>query len=359
MNEKSGIDVWIVLVTYNGMRDIPSFFSTLSASRSRYPFHIVVVDNASRDSTVALVRELHSDAVIIENNENVGFAAGSNQGIEYAQASGATHVYLANQDLEFSSNWLDPLIQTSVSHPTTAALQSKMYLAQNKELINSCGNALHLLGFGYTRGYQKSDREYMCEDVCEVAYSSFSAVLLSSDAIRKIGMLDENYFMYHEDSDWCWRARLAGYSCVVIPRSIVYHRYEFSKSILKFYYIERNRLINFFSLYSIRTITILLPLFLFWECGVTFFSLLSSIRTWKEFSVREKIRSYIFFLRWTTWRAILEKRRRVQATRVVSDKTITRLFTCDIVFQDVEQPLISCVANPLTRAYWALARHLI
>jgi len=356
MDEKKKIVV--VTPTYNGIHDISNFLSSFQEYTNLSEVQLVIVDNNSQDGTVEYIQRYAQFAHIIQNKENKGFVA-CNQGMQYAFDHGAEYVFLANQDLLFGEQWCQPLVRVMDANADIAAAQSKMMTHPNRDTINSCGNALHFLGFGYMLGSGKTEREFSCTSVKDVAYCSGAAVMYSCAALKTVGMLDESFFMYHEDSDICWRFRLAGYRCVIVPESKVFHHYEFSRSIQKFYFIERNRILILLKNYRLRTLALLFPMFLFWEFGMLCYSMSARIVFKKSFGFREKMRAYGYFFSWKHWYVLLRERKKVQKLRTVSDKEATKLFTAEIVFQDVQNPLIQYIANPISVAYWRVVKRFI
>jgi len=408
---KKNAEVCLIVITYNGEKDIISFLESLNAVPSEITYSFVAVDNHSEDGTAAAISRLRSDAHIIRNADNKGYAAAANQGIRYAIDHGAQYVFIANQDLLFEKDFLSPLVKEMESDPSIAALQPLIMLDPERELINSCGNALHPAGFGYTRGYKSyvsdrrgsaasrhwrragtvsdesrtseaplqpkprwgfgvassttprvawiiSDKKFFCQKQ-EIAYCSGAAVLFRISALQRVGLFDEEYFMYHEDTDLCWRMRIAGYRCIVDPFAVVYHHYEFSRSIRKFYYMERNRLTMMVKNYSFAALIIFIPLVLFWEAGMLFYSALMSIGGKGTLTFKEKVRAYRYFFSKRVWKSLLEKRAAVQKSRIVPDSAIVRLFDPAIRFQDVDNPLLRLIANPITRCYFFLARQIL
>ncbi len=350
---------WIVVPIYNGIIDIPDFCRTLQEGAQYGTYALVAVDDCSSDNSVELLRTSYPDAVILKNEKNSGFAASCNRGMQYAIDHGAEYVMLANQDLRFMEGWHQPLLSILKGDTSIGAIQPKILMYPDTSLINSCGNELHILGFGYTRGYLQKDVEYSCAAVSDVGYCSGAAVIYRVSVLKRIGLLDECFFMYHEDSDICWRMQIAGYRTVVCPSSVLAHRYEFSRSIQKFYYIERNRLLMMCKNYQFKTLIVLFPLFVLWECGMLAYSIVGLLFRKKSLGIREKLKSYGYFLSPSEWRHIVQTRKSVAALRVKSDADIMRHFTRDIAFQDIDNPVIKLVANPITRAYWTLVRKFL
>jgi GT2 family glycosyltransferase len=355
MQEKT----YIVLVAFNGERFIPRFLSSLQEFTSRNDYELVVVDNCSTDSTVSIIEREVPFAHTLLQESNLGFAEGCNVGIRFAQEHAAHSIFLANQDLVFAKGWLAPLRSTLDEHPNVAAVQALILLYPQTDTINSYGNALHFLGFGYTRGYGIAKDQWRASTSQEpIAYCSFAAVLLSPVAIAKVGLLDKDFFMYHEDSDLCWRFWLAGYECWIQADSHVYHQYEFTRSITKFYYIERNRLCILLKNYRLKTLLLIAPIFILWEVGMMLYSATASMASRKTIGSREKLRGYLYFFYPSHWRRLMLSRRAVQSSRVIPDREIVSRFTPVIEFQDIKNPLLS-VANTITIVYWKLIKRFI
>ncbi len=351
--------VYIIVITYNGAQDIGDFLDTYKKYTPKAA-HLVVVDNGSSDGTLEIIEREYPAATILHNRLNTGYAGGSRRGMEYALSKGATSIGGVNQDIRFTANWLEPLLDVLQRNPQCAAVQPRILLYPDTTLINSYGNATHYLGFGYTNGYQKNVREYACQEQKLLASCSGAAVLFRAKALQNVGLIDERFFMYYEDADISWRLRLAGYTLALSCSSTVYHRYEFSRSIQKFYYMERNRLIMMIKNYSARTLFLIAPMFLLYEVGMVAYSAMCTLlRKRGSLTLREKLRSYGFFLSPRNWLYCMDERRKTQKIRTVRDEHIVNLF-CDVVeFQDIDNPILRYIANPLTRSYWSVIKRII
>jgi GT2 family glycosyltransferase len=348
--------VAVIIVAYDSVRFLDGLFATLmpAVERSRaggLETEVIVVENASKDNTLALLRA-RNDITLIESAKNLGFAGGNNLGIRRAMQSGAKYVYFLNHDTEVEPDFLIEALAVMESGERVGAVQSLLLLHPEKTLVNSAGNAVHFLGLGYCLGYRRSAAEVNRAAQPEIAYPSGAGVLLCAEALGVVGVFDDEFFMYHEDLDLGWRLRLAGYRCVLAPRSVVYHKYEFSRSIKKFYWMERNRGIVLLKNLRVWSLLVLaLPLLV---AEVALF--LAALRGgwW-----REKLRAYAWFLRPSSWRHICTERSKVQSTRQVGDREIVRLWTPVIEFQEVTGAFTKHVANPLMRLVWAVLRRLI
>lgn len=351
---------WIIIPTYNGIKDIDECLATLQSMTNRDAYELIIVDDCSTDDTLSSARTAAPWAMFIRNERNSGFAASCNRGIEYAFKHGAQYVMLANQDLRFAPHWLDPLLAALEADENIAAIQPKIIMYPETDLINSCGNALHILGFGYTIGYLKKESDWPIKGIIDISYCSFAAVVLRASALRHVGLLDEMLFMYHEDSDLSWRLRRARYRTVLCSDARIYHRYEFSKSAAKFFYIERNRLAFMLKHYRLRTLFILLPLFLIWECGMLCYAAFGTLKkTDTPFPLSSKLATYASLCRSSFLKHITLSRRELRNKNALSDANLFRMSSVDILFQDVDHPLVSRFANPITRVYWRLVRRFI
>lgn len=349
----------VIVPAFNGGAYMERFLTSFFATTRGLSPSLIIVDNHSTDHTREIVERLAPAAQLIRNSENRGYAGACNQGMRLALDRGSDICILVNQDMSFAESWLEPLVDALREDSQIGAAQSLIYLYPEKTLINSCGNALHYLGFGFTRCYRQTREQCRCDSIEERAYCSGAAVAYSRVALEKVGLFDESFFMYHEDTDLSWRMRLAGYKTVVVPSSRVYHEYEFSRSIQKFYYIERNRLLTIFRNYSIRTLLLIAPMLIVWEIGLMLYAVLGALAKKQTLGIREKMRVGGFFLKPSTWVSLVSARARVQRLRRVADRDIVRLFTDTIEFQDVENPLLKTVANPMTALYWRCIRWLI
>jgi GT2 family glycosyltransferase len=347
MNKK----ITIVIVTYNARHYLPDCFDSLE--RQDYPndsIKIVVVDNNSTDSTVGYIKERMPHAKVIENRKNVGFAAANNQGYFLAKKNKSDYLVLLNQDTIVERGWLTRLIKVIEGNKEIAAVQPKILLHPETDKINSFGNSIHYLGFAFCNHYREKDNKGITS-LFELPYPSGAAVLLRMSALQKVGLFDDRLFMYHEDVDLGWRLRLAGYRVMLDPLAVVYHKYSYSKAKYKMYYMDRNRLVVMLQNYRIMTILVLLPMLLLMELGIVLFSI-------KGGWFREKIRGWVWVI--THLSSIMSARINTQfKIRKVRDREVINLFVSSIKFQEIDNPILKYIMNPLMIAYWLVVRWII
>ena len=345
--------VCIIIVLFNSKQYLDDcFFSLKNINYPKEFYEILVVDNASTDDSVAYLKKEFPDLEIIENKENSGFAKGNNIGMKSALEKGFDYIYLLNADTEVTPDFLSKAVGQAESDEKIGSVQSRMMLWNNKELVNSIGNEIHYLGFGFCRGYkEKFDQNNYKK---EIAYASGAGVLLKTKVLKKTGLFEDDFFMYHEDLDLGWKNMLCGYKNILAKDSIIFHKYSFSKSIKKYYFMERNRFLVLFQNYKLLTLLVIFPPLLIMELGLFCFSLKTGF--W-----REKLKVYKYFLSLKNWSKIKEKRKFIKSIRQVKDKDILKLFTGRISYQEEEMQsfVLEKIANPVFNACFWLIKKII
>lgn len=329
---------------------------TLDYPRDAVRIHFV--DNGCGDGSLDAVRaemrrrEGHLPPIVIhEPGVNTGFSGGNNLVIKHAIEEGHPYVYLLNPDAEFEPGALREAVRVAESDPTIGSVQSLLVLQQEPGTVNAWGNEIHALGFGYCAGY-KAPRASAPRGTTEIAYASGAGALYRTAALRKIGLLDEVLFAYHEDLDLGWRLWLAGYRNVLASESVVRHRYEFSRSIAKWYWMERNRWLVILKNYRLGTLAVLFPFLVAAEFGLLLFSVPGG--WWKE-----KLRTYLWFLRPGTWSYLLAGRRAIRSIRTVPDSAMLARFTTDIAYQEYNRNIVTRIGNPAWRAVMRVIRAVV
>jgi GT2 family glycosyltransferase len=198
-------------------------------------FDVVVVDN----SGVGRARVFGSRARVIVNQRNVGFAVAVNQGI---RNSHAVYVATLNDDTIADRRWLETLIAYAESNPQAGMFACEVRL-MGTLLLDSAGMLIAADGSSKQRGHEQPAADFT--QASAALFPSGSAALYRRSMFDHIGLFDENFFLYCEDTDLGLRARWAGWDCCYVPGAVVEHFYSHSAgraTPLKAYYIERNRL---------------------------------------------------------------------------------------------------------------------
>ncbi len=291
----------------------------------------------------------------LNQEKNLGFSGGNNLGMQWAIDHDFDYVFLHNGDGYLGPDCVTQLVEKMEADKTIGASQAMMLLHPETDMINSAGNALHYLGFGYCQYYKYKKETVLLPEVSDVGYISGGAIMLRTDLLKTYGLWDEDYFMYHEDTDYSLRLRLQNYRTVLISDAEFFHKYQFSKSISKYYWMERNRYTILLLYYRLPTLILLLPVLIALEIGMWLFA-------FKGGWAGEKRKVYAYWAKKSSWKLWLEKRKAIQKNRQIGDRALLKNAVRGIHFQEaqMEHPLVLYVGNPVMEVYyWIVVRGLI
>jgi GT2 family glycosyltransferase len=209
--------VSIIVVNWNGQRFLAECLGALS--RQTYADReIILVDNGSADSSVSYVREKFPDVKIIELRENTGFTGGNAVGL---QAADGDFVALVNNDTRADDRWLENITQAMCEDPRVGICASKL-LFEDGAGINGAGDGLTTAAVGFNRGLAEASARFNHGE--RVFGACGAGVLYRRVMLDEIGFLDEDFFLYDEDTDLSFRAQLTGWKCVYVPDAIMVHK---------------------------------------------------------------------------------------------------------------------------------------
>jgi hypothetical protein len=214
----------IIILNWNGVADTVECLESLK--KMTYPhYSIIVVDNGSDGDDVRILREKFGDYVhIIANDRNYGFAEGNNIGIRYALSKGTDYVFLLNNDTTVASDSLDEMVKAGESDARIGILGPKIYFYDKPDIIWGAGGKINWwLGAIRLRGYGEVDVGQW-DNLAERDILSGAALLIKSELLEKISLLDSSFFFGFEDFDFCIRARRAGFRVVYVPKAKVWHK---------------------------------------------------------------------------------------------------------------------------------------
>jgi len=254
--------VSLLIVNYNGGNVLKECLKSLE--NVDYPnFEVVLVDNGSSDDSVDLVKKFERQNTrlrpvsrrdfggqakykirLVESRSNLGFSGGNNLAFKYAKGK---YIVLLNGDTEVEPDWLTQLVKFAEKTPNAGVFASKIMFFDNKNIINSAGGLCDLFGFSPLRGtFDKDVGQFDRPDM--VFYAHGAAMMIRRAVVEKIGFLDEDYFIYHEELDFCWRAWIAGYKVYYVPRAVAYHKlkqrsfYASEKRAKRQFLVKKNRI---------------------------------------------------------------------------------------------------------------------
>lgn len=278
--------VFIIIVNYNGWKDTIECLESLQ--NTSYPnYQVVLVDNGSTDESLEYIKKWCSGdikvesnfikynlnnkpvyyieydsviaetggckeiekviadktpdrrLVIIKSDKNLGFSGGNNIGIKYSLSKNANYIMLLNNDTVVTHDFIEHLVEVAESYDRVGIVGGKIFYYDRPDLIAFAGGKISVIKGS---GYHFTDNRY--REPTPVSFLTGCLWLVKSDVFRQVGLLDEYYFLYVEDVDFCYRVQNYGYILMYTPHSIIYHKEGSSTgrlSPLSLYYITRNR----------------------------------------------------------------------------------------------------------------------
>jgi GT2 family glycosyltransferase len=297
----------IIIVNLNGERYLEHCLSTVLA-QTHSNFEVVLVDNGSTDGSAALVRERFPSVRVIETGQNLGLPGAINIGIQDTESD---YVVTLNNDTWVEPNWLEALVEVMEQDTQVGICASKMLFAHRPDVINSAGVCVNLAGIAWDRLGGSSDT--VLDDVPQEVFAACSgAALYRRSMLDEVGLFDEDYFVYLDDVDLSWRARLMGWRCMLAPGSRVYHVHSATTSEgspFKNFLLGRNKVWTVVKNYPPPHFWLYLPVILFYDLGSALYALVARGNT-------ATLRGRLAALR--SLPAIWRKRRAIQAQRRIS-----------------------------------------
>ena len=208
--------VAIIIVNWKQYELTKSCLSTLKSSKFN-DFQIILIDNESNQKDLNDLKNQFDQVKTFTSEKNLGFTGANNIGINYAIKNQFEYVMLLNNDTEIDKNFINPLLEAFQKYNKLGAVQPViMNFYQNKKVWNAGGNLNKF--FGYTSVIKKP--KYINR---KIDWITGCCILIKTVVIKKVGLLDENFFAYYEDVDWSIRIKKAGYDLAVVKSSLIYH----------------------------------------------------------------------------------------------------------------------------------------
>ena len=272
---------------------------------------VLVVDNLANRESLAAVRHLPR-VTVLEPGRNTGFAGGCNYG---ASAASAPVLAFVNSDAVVDSGCLRELAH-ALDDADAGLVCASVRIADHPGTINAAGNPVHFLYFSWAGGFGEEAADHgHAGPVASITGATFAA---RREFWQTLGGFDDAYFVYCEDVDLSMRTWQAGRSVRFVPTAISLHHYEFNRTATKFYYLERNRLINLLTLPETRTLLRISPLALGVEAGLMAVAVRGG---W----ARQKLDGYRWLIQHAEY--VRRRRREVQGRRVRCDEDLAPLLS--------------------------------
>lgn len=306
--------VSIIVLNYNGKHFLADCINSIKQQTFK-DFELILVDNASSDGSVELIKNNFPEVMLIESPTNLGFAGGNNLGVSKANGD---LIVLLNNDTKTEIHWLEELVK-AVSKDNVA-IASSLILSDHIPMIYwEKKGSINFLGHNIMFVFDKEE---------EIFTSSGASLIFKKNLL---GLpFDEDYFAYSEDVYLGLRARFSGYNIVHTNKSVVHH-YEggsFKKTNNSFrtYIQERNRLLNTALFFSFNTLIKLIPLFIFNICTKLLASLfLRKDKVFNKYSFKGLIKAYLWFP--LNAGRIIKKRAAIKKEKLVSETEIIKLMS--------------------------------
>lgn len=313
--------VTVIIVCWNSSKFLKECLDSV-LHQSYHNYHIVVVDNNSSDDSVTLIEREYPMVTVIKNSDNYGYAKGNNIGIRHATGK---YIVILNPDTVVEKKWLQELVKTAERDTRIGICASKVLLYHHRSILNSVG--LYKGRDGKTRHLGDGEIDNGQYDMLmEIFAAPGVSMLLRKEMLEEVGLFDEAYFMYDEDLDLSWRAKLAGWKCVYVPHSRVYHirnaTVKMKPEIYLFlrYCEQRNRIWTLLKNFSLASLFIFGPHLLKYDISRVVKSISGFFKTNRPpVEIKADVDALRFFP--------INKREKIQSIRVVPEQTIRQWFT--------------------------------
>lgn len=213
----------VIIPTWNGQELLKDCLSSLEIQTFK-GYQVILVDNHSQDKTVDFVKTNFPKVKIVCLDKNYGFAKAINAGVKLAKTK---YLVFLNNDTYLDKNWLKNLVNCADKHPEVISVNSKLLNFYNKTKIDGVGITINEVGQAKSIGWNEIDgKKYDSESY--IFGATGGAALFKRDAFIKLGLFDEDYFMYSEEVDFAFRAQFAGFKSIYCPKAIVFHKHKAS-----------------------------------------------------------------------------------------------------------------------------------
>ena len=307
--------VSIIIVNWNGGKVFEECLKSLTkVNKPRW--ELILVDNGSTDESQLLINKIDFPATsvkLIQNKKNVGFAPANNQA--YKEAKGK-YILLLNNDTKATPNFLEPLVSKMEEDSSLGVIQPKIYLMDTDKLLDNAGSFMTRIGFLDHWGFMQKDSGEFDQER-EIFSAKGACMLIRKSVVDNVGLFDDDFVSYFEESDFCWRVWLAGLKVIYYPKTHVFHKLGFTirrQNVLDMnchYY--KNRISSLMKNLETKNLLLVLVPHLLISLGISLAFLLSL-----------RFRSFTMVLRALVWNLLnilstARKRKRIQDFRIISD----------------------------------------
>ncbi len=311
--------VSIIIINFNGLNYLKDCFESLE--KVNYPnWEVIVVDNGSCDGSIEFLNRYKNfkSLKVVRNSSNLGFAKPNNQGYRVAKGK---YVLLLNNDTRVNPDFLGKPVEILNNNKKIGVIQPKIFLMEKPGYLDNTGSFMTKTGFLVHEGYLEKDSKIFDKEK-RVFATKGACMLIKREVIEKVGLFDNDFFAYFEESDFCWRVWLAGYEVMYYPKSSIFHKVgATSKNMNQFsinYHSLKNRIAALIKNLEFHNLFLIL---------IPHLIILGAITTYYLLNLKfNKVKMVVAAFWWNIIHlpSVLNKRKIVQELRVVSDKEIFR-----------------------------------
>jgi GT2 family glycosyltransferase len=302
----------IIIVNFNGKKWLKDCLQSIQ-QQTYEKYEVIFVDNNSTDDSISFVKKNFPKVQLVTLNENIGFAGGNNEG--YKKAKGE-YILLLNNDTKIEKTFLSDFLKAFDEIPNLGIAQSKIIL-MGQDKLDTCGGFWTSTSFLYYYGNSKSPTLEKYNKPFPVFSPKGASVLIKREVIEKIGLFDDDFWNYYEETDFSHRAWISGWESWYWPKAVCHHAMGGTSLTFKNDYIQfhnfKNKLCSYIKNLSLIELLKIIPLFIFLNFAIAFLWILKG--KWKHsLALLQSIWWNIMHLRNT-----VSKRSKIQKIRKQSD----------------------------------------
>ncbi len=312
---KTGL-ISVIIVNWNGQKWLKDCFDSLIA-QTYQNVEIIMVDNGSSDNSVEYTKTHYPAVQCVLSETNLGFAGGNNLGLKHASGE---YILLLNNDTAMPRDCLANFVKAFEEVPNLGSAQAKLVLMDDHHKLDTCGSYWTSSTFVYNYGYRKNADLKKYNTAKPFFSNKGAAMLIKREVIDKVGLFDDDFWCYYEETDLCHRIWLSGFECWYWPDATVYHALGSTADVFANDYIQfhnfKNKLCSYLKNFEALSLLTIVPTYM---VGVITLSL--------AWLVQGKVGHFTAIYRGLWWNIVhlqrtLAKRRAVQQLRVISDKEL-------------------------------------
>ena len=245
--------VSIIILNFNAGKLLLNCIESLT-KLAYQNIELIIVDNVSTDNSQNQCKEKFPQVKLIQNEKNSGYCGGNNVGIKNANGE---FIIILNPDTIVESNLIEELLDAYNIHGE-GLYQPKILSLEDKSILQSTGNMIHVFGFGFARDKGNQDNNEI-KETTKIGYAAGTCLFALKETFLKLKLFDEFLFLYHDDLDIGWRASQKEINSYIVPQTTIYHAesYSLKWSKKKFFWLERNRRYCLMTHYSPDTLKII------------------------------------------------------------------------------------------------------